>query len=332
MNDTHRSLRTKALAMLLLANLFWGLSFPTIKALTLMHAELLPGSGNWFVASMTMAPRFLVAVLLLGLLLGRRIAATTSLELRQGLQLGCFAGVGMLLQNDGLQFTAASTSAFLTQFYAILIPVWLAFRRRQNPGWRVWLCCMLVLAGSAVLGQFNWRELSLGRGELETLLSSLFFMGQILALDEPRFAGNRPERVSFVMMVVLMLFSWTLALCVTPSAGALWVFWSQPAWVGMTLVLALFCTLGAFMLMNAWQPHISSTEAGLIYCFEPIFGTLAAFCLPALYSAVAGIHYANEALSWSLFLGGALITGANVVLQLRPSVAKEVVSRKSDVG
>jgi drug/metabolite transporter (DMT)-like permease len=307
--------------MLLLANLFWGLSFPTIKALTQVHAALLPGSGNWFVASMTMAPRFLVAVLLLGLLLGRRIAATTRLELAQGLRLGFFAGLGMLLQNDGLQFTAASTSAFLTQFYAILIPVWLALRRRQNPGWRVWVCCLLVLAGSAVLGHFDWKQLSLGRGELETLLSSFFFMGQILALDEPRFAGNRPERVSFVMLVLLMVLSWALAFCVTPSAGALWVFWSQPAWVGMTLVLAIFCTLGAFMLMNAWQPHISSTEAGLIYCFEPIFGTIASFCLPAVYSALAGIHYGNEALTWSLLLGGGLVTAANVLLQLKPKVS-----------
>jgi len=304
--------------MLLLANLFWGLSFPTIKALTQVHEALLPGSGNWFIASMTMAPRFLVAVLLLGLLLGRRIASTTGPELRQGLRLGCFAGLGMLLQNDGLQFTSASSSAFLTQFYAILIPVWLALRRRHNPGWVVWLCCLLVLVGSAVLGGFDWQHLSLGRGEFETLLSSFFFMGQILALDEPRFAANHPGRVSFVMMVVLLVLSWTLAFSVTPSAGSLLVFWTQPAWVGMTLVLAVFCTLGAFMLMNAWQPQISSTEAGLIYCFEPIFGTLAAFCLPALYSRLAGIHYANEGPTWHLLLGGGLITLANILLQLRP--------------
>jgi len=37
--------------------------------------------------------------------------------------LGLFASAGMALQNDGLQFYAASTSAFLTQLYAILIPV-----------------------------------------------------------------------------------------------------------------------------------------------------------------------------------------------------------------
>src|SRR2546430_9615229 len=51
---------------------------------------------------------------------------------RSGVILGIFAATGMLFQNDGLQFTAASTSAFLTQFYAILIPVWVAWRGRSE--------------------------------------------------------------------------------------------------------------------------------------------------------------------------------------------------------
>lgn len=84
----------------------------------------------------------------------------------------------MLLQNDAMQFTAASTSAFFTQFYAILIPIYVAVRARRHPGWTVWICCALVLAGVAILGKFDWRELSLGRGEWETLVASLFLWGK----------------------------------------------------------------------------------------------------------------------------------------------------------
>src|ERR1051325_5480148 len=76
-------------------------------------------------------------------------------ECKQGIVIGLFAAAGMLLQNDGLQFTSASTSAFLTQFYAILIPVWVAVRSRRNPGWLIWTCCVLVLAGVAILGNFD---------------------------------------------------------------------------------------------------------------------------------------------------------------------------------
>ena len=46
--------------------------------------------------------------------------------------------------------------------------------------------------------------------------------------------------------------------------------------------------------MNTWQPKITATEAGLIYCVEPIFGSGMALFLPALFSAWAAIDYPNE--------------------------------------
>ena len=304
--------------MLLLANFFWGLSFPTVKALTLLHERLVPQSGNWFITSMTVAPRFLLGVLLMGLWLGRRVLGITRLEWRQGALIGCFAGLGMLFQNDGLQFTSASVSAFLTQLYAILIPLWMALRHRHNPGLRVWLCCGLVLIGAGVLGRFDWHTLSLGRGEVETLLCSLFFMGQILLLEQPAYAKNRPEMVTFVMMVTELFAFAVLAFEAAPRSSDLLVFWTCVPWVGMTLILTLFCTLTAFSLMMAWQPRITATEAGLIYCVEPIFGSLMALVLPALFSVWAGIAYPNEIPTWHLLVGGGLITLANIVLQLKP--------------
>ena len=61
-----QSLRRKAVLMLLLANLFWGLSFPVIKAITLIHAKLLPDAGTWFSTLYTVSPRFVLAALLSG--------------------------------------------------------------------------------------------------------------------------------------------------------------------------------------------------------------------------------------------------------------------------
>jgi drug/metabolite transporter (DMT)-like permease len=240
--------------------------------------------------------------------------------------LGLFAAGGMLLQNDALQFTHASTSAFLTQFYAVLIPVWVAVRLRHNPGARIWLCCALVLAGVAILGRFNpldffrgdGRQVHFGRGEWETLLSSLFFMGQILTLERRDFAGNRPEKITFAMFATEAAIFWVLAGATAPDAATLIAPWTSPAWLGFTVALTLFCTLGSFSLMNAWQPKITATEAGLIYCIEPIFGSAMALFLPALFSIWAGIDYPNESATWTLLAGGCLITVANVILQLKP--------------
>jgi drug/metabolite transporter (DMT)-like permease len=312
--------RTRALLMLVFTNFLWGLSFPLVKAILLLQAKLLPDTGTWLSTIYTVAPRFLLATLILAAWRPRDFWRMTRAELRQGVTIGLFAVAGMLLQNDGLHFTAASTSAFLTQVSAILIPVWLALRVRHNPGWLTWVCCVLVLAGVAILGRFDWRELRLGRGECETLLSSLFYMGVILTLDRKEFAGNRPEKITLVMFATLALVFWPLAAIAAPDTRALLVPWTSPAWLGFTAGLTIFCTVGAFSLMNAWQPKITATEAGLIYCVEPIFGSAMALVLPVWFSLWAGIDYANERATWTLLTGGALITLANLLLQLKPPV------------
>jgi len=56
-----RPVRRQAVLMLLLTALFWGLSFPLVKAIGLAHLQVLTGSGTWFITAYTIAPRFLLA-------------------------------------------------------------------------------------------------------------------------------------------------------------------------------------------------------------------------------------------------------------------------------
>ena len=317
MTRTPAAERTRALLMLVVANFFWGLSFPVIKAMMLLQEKLLPAASTWFSTIYAVTPRFVLATIIL-LLLRRSCWRATRREWKQGVTIGLFAAAGMLLQNDGLQFTAASTSAFLTQLYAILIPVWLTLRQRKNPGALVWVCCVLVLGGVAILGRFDWQQWRFGRGEWETLLCSLFFMGQILTLSRKDYADNRPEQLTFVTFVTQSAIFVLLTGLMTPGVDALLVPWQSTAWIGLMAILAVFCTVGAYWLMNAWQPKITATEAGLIYCIEPIFGSVMALFLPALFSAWALINYPNETATWTLLAGGGLITLANVLIQLKP--------------
>jgi drug/metabolite transporter (DMT)-like permease len=316
--------------MLLLANFFWGLSFPVIKAVLLLHEKLLPDAASWFSSFYVVAPRYLLAALVIAALWPRQFLRGSRGEWKQGLILGVFAAGGMLLQNDALHYTAASTSAFLTQISAILIPIWIAVRTRRNPGWLVWSCCALVVAGVAILGKFDpfdnlrtgfnvWR---FGRGEWETMLSAVFYMGQILTLDRKEFAGNRALQITWVMFAIQAAIFCSLSAATAPNPAAMMLPWTSAPWLSFTAILTIFCTLGSFLLMNAWQPKITATEAGLMYCIEPIFASVMALFLPALLSAWAGIHYANESATWTLLVGGALITLANVLLQLNPP-AKE---------
>ena len=303
---------------LLVANLFWGLSFPLIKALVFAHRQVLPESGTWFITACTVAPRFLLATLVLALVLGKKLGSFTRGELTQGVLLGLTAGGGMLFQNDGLQFTSASVSAFLTQFYAIMIPAWVALRSRRRPPALVLLCGGLVLAGVAVLGRFDFQALRLGRGEVETLLSSVFFMMQILVLERSDYAANRALPVTLAMFATEATPFILLAVATATRASDLLVPWTSGPWLVFTGLLTVFCTLGSFILMIRWQPKITATEAGLIYCIEPVFASVMALFLPAMFSAWAGFDYANERLTWHLLVGGGLVTLANGLIQLSP--------------
>jgi len=111
-------MRLKALRMLVVATVFWGLSFPTTKALAVLQQELLPGSSSWFVAALSVVYRFAIATLVLLVFSARSLTQLTRLEFEQGLGLGLFGGIGILLQVDGMAYTSASSSAFLTQCIA----------------------------------------------------------------------------------------------------------------------------------------------------------------------------------------------------------------------
>src|SRR5690348_12481682 len=91
--------RSRALLMLLLANLFWGLSFPLIKGIAGVHERLLPGSSSWFIAGSALVPRFFLGALILSAFCWRGLRTLTRLELKQGLALASFSVVGMIFQN-----------------------------------------------------------------------------------------------------------------------------------------------------------------------------------------------------------------------------------------
>ena len=318
MTAPDRAVHTRAVLMLVLATLFWGLSFPLVKAIALAHQAVLPASSSWFITACAVAPRFLLGSAVLLLVLGNKLRTFTRLELKQGGLIGLALGAGMLFQNDGLQFTSASTSAFLTQIYAVMIPLWIAWRQRRWPPAAVLGCCVLVLPGVAILGRFDFRTLHLGRGEVETLISSVFFMMQIFLLERKEFAANRALPVTLVMFVTEAVLFSALALATSPHPADVFVPWTSAPWLGFTGLLTLFCTLGAFVLMNTWQPKITATEAGLIYCVEPVFTALMALFVPAWLSAWGHLDYPNEQVTWHLLVGGGLITAANVLIQLKP--------------
>ena len=307
-----------AIWRLTLTTAAWGLSFPAAKAVMLAQGALMPGRAEWFHAAFILMNRMLLSTIVMALLLRGRLRGLSKSECVQGLQLGLFGGLGMLLQTDAQNYIAASTSAFFTQFTSVFVPIYVAIHGRKFPSWAVVLAAGLVVAGCAVLSGVELGSIHLGRGEWETILSAMLFTGQIVTLERPVFSGNDMRRTATVMFGVKALI---LVPLVVAGGGADMVqaYTSGPV-ILLTLILTLFCTTYAYATMVRWQPHVTSTQAGLIYATEPVFATLWALFLPGWFSALAGIAYANEHLTPQFQIGAVLILAANIVIIFAPRV------------
>jgi drug/metabolite transporter (DMT)-like permease len=311
------NLRRKAFQRLVLGTFFLALSFPAMQALALTQQKILPGADSLFISSLCVFYRFLIAG---GLLLVLALAEVKTLkrrELEQGLCLAFFATGGMCLQMDGLAYTSASTSAFLTQLYCVLIPLWVVIRRRRLPSAKIILCSALVLGGMAVLVKLNLFALKLGRGEIETLAASVMFTGQILCLEQPRYAANRPHCFTTVMLLASGGLTLPVVAATAPGVAVCFRLYASVSACAIMAVMVLLCTLGGFLLMNRWQRHVAATEAGLIYCAEPVFASVMVLFLPGWFSHWTGLNYPNEQLTARLLIGGGLITAATALLQSR---------------
>jgi drug/metabolite transporter (DMT)-like permease len=315
---TPRARQLEATGFLILATLFWSVSFPVIRAMSLIQAETMPGLSTWFTSAVWVIYRFGGAGLIMFLWTARRLKGLTRLELEQGLGLGLFSGAGMVLQVDGLAHTSASTSAFLTQCYCLFIPVWLTVRERRWPPWPVLICCLVVFLGVAILADFDWLHFRLGRGELETMLGSVLFTGQILWLQRTKYAHNDVHRFTQVMFLVMALCVLPLALALTRKPADWLRVAGTPTLLLLLAVLIAFSTFGGFLLMNRWQRFVPATQAGLIYCAEPVFTSVLVLFLPAWLGTLAGVSYPNESVTWRLLIGGSLITAANIALTVLP--------------
>ncbi len=318
-NPQERSapLRQRALFWLFAATASWGLSFPLLKALYAGQQRAVPDASSWFLAAWVLAARFgFAAMLMLPFVLARR--GITRREAEHGAVLGVAAACGLLLQADGLAYTSASTSAFLTQFYCVILPIVGCVRNRRPPPLRVVLCTLMVLAGGYILSGFDWMRFRLGRGEFETILATLFFTAQILVLEARRYSLNRPLFTTLGMFCIIAAACAAFATATAPSLRAMTDVWSAPAHGEILAILTLLCTLFSFILMNVWQKHVTATEAGIAYSVEPVFALGFALFFPHLLNRFTGSGYENEVITSRLLAGGGLMLSATVLLQIPP--------------
>jgi drug/metabolite transporter (DMT)-like permease len=313
----------RARTLLISATLFWGLTFPLVRGLQLAQKAHAPDVSAPIVACADVAVRFGLAALVLLLFCVRDLLNIRRREWMQAVGLAFLAGMGLYLQTLGLAWTDASVAAFLTQLYTLVVPLIVALRDRRLPGRRVAVACLLVLGGAAMLSPHLMSHFSVGPGEWIIFLSTFFFAGQIVWVERPVFAENRPLLVTMLMFALLGVMFGAGYAGQGGDISTLQRLCGPPAIWQMTLVLLFPCTIFTFLIMNAWQRWVSATEAGIIYCIEPVIAAILCGFLPGWISRFAEVDYPNEPLSWNLLVGGSLIVAATILVATQKRTVAE---------
>jgi drug/metabolite transporter (DMT)-like permease len=288
--------RPVAIIGLIFLTMTWGFQFPTFKALYQITSATVPNESKEFISLWISFYRSLFATLILCLIVGKKLFQTTRSEWKMALYFGITSSIGVWIQIYGMNYASASTAAFLVQFYGLFIPLSVALYKKSLPAKNVILAIPLMLTGAAILTGTNFQEFKFGRGEIATICAAVFFTLCILSLQIKEFKNNNPVRCTTLVQLI-----WTLtALPVGWFFGHTYTSVFRPPTTQEFVPLILIVIISTCMsniLQLTFQKHVSATEAGLIYGMEPVFATLFAFFLPAIYSSIYGIHYPNETFS-----------------------------------
>ena len=249
--------------LLLLVTMAWGASFVYMKD---MVAVFPPG---WLLGI-----RFTIAGLVILPFLLKRLRLRLRLTwkaLAAGMVMGLLDFLGFFTQTVGLQTVSPGINAFLTAVYVVLVPFmwWVVAKRKPTKAnivaafvaiVGIWLVSVTSASGS----------LSIGFGEIMTLLCAFFFAAHIVSVS-----------IFSVFYDVLML---TVIQFITEgllglATGA--VFETLPALTQITPVIVgelafvvLFATIFAFGVQNIALAHIEPTQASLILSLESVFGVV----------------------------------------------------------
>lgn len=299
---------------LLAATVLWGCGFTWAKAAgDAVHRVVGLPPGSAFGPIFVLGWRFSLAALALLLLIPRARRGWTLRGAGRIAGAGLVLAVGLVLQHLGLDLTSEAVSAFLTSLTILFVPLVLTLVVRKPPAPVMWVG--VVLATLGVWLMTGAAPTGFGLGEVLGLACALAFTLYILAVNAVA-KSEDPWRMTAGQFLLVGIICFA-ACAFVPGRhilrpGAAWaVFTSgRDVWLNI-LLLTAFPTVGAFTLLNLYQPKLDPTRAALIYLFEPVVAAAYAWA------------FAGRGLSPLAAVGAGLILAANVVVEVLSARTRE---------
>jgi drug/metabolite transporter (DMT)-like permease len=287
------SLRVKAILLLLLGTIFWGMTFVFIKdAVSVISVAGFLGY------------RFLLAGIVLALIFIKRIKQLNFEILKYSLLMSLPLLASFLAQTIGLQYTSASKGGFITGLSVVFVPLILSVIQRKLPSANILLAAVLATFGLALLTLSS--NLQLNIGDVWVFLSAILFAIYIIMV------GRISRKCDGVLLsIIQFLIVGMLCTSYAGFKGELFVPTQFKLWQAI-LFTALFATAFMYTVQNYYQKYISEITTSIIFSFEPLFAAITAY------------FYLNEQLSEKTIIGGLLIFVGILFAELKMTDLKTV--------
>lgn len=291
-NQTKKHSNIIGVICLIIAALLWGGEFVVAKDVMDVIEP------NWVNVIRT----FFTALIAL-VIWWKHFKAATIKDWARGALCGTLFGIGWALQTMGLELINAGINAFLSCAYIILVPFMVWIVSREKPAGKVFVSAVIGIVGVTVMSVtgFGTGSLSIGLGEILSLLSAIGYGAAMVALD----SCTEKSSVEFLTgsqfifsFIVSMIFALILE--------------QPPALEVSGIMLAEFIyliVLGTFMtqlLFTYGIKHASATQGGVIFPLESVSAT------------VFGCIFLHEQMLAVQIVGGIMIVIAIIISSVEP--------------
>ncbi|HQD18567.1 MAG TPA: DMT family transporter [Bacillota bacterium] len=234
---------------------------------------------------------------------------TLTRALRPGIILGLIFAIGYVTQTEGLRYTTATASGFITGMNVVFVGLMYSILNRRIPARHSLIGIALATVGLLTISVSG--RLTIARGDLLTLICAVFF-GLHIVVTEVYARHVDPVEVALVQAAVLCL----VTLILTQAQGvSMRPYEISARALAAALYCGIFATSVALVIQTLAQRVTSSVDTAIIYSMEPVF------------SAVFAFAFLREAPTLQTLAGGLLIFAGVVTVNL--SEAREPEPRVS---
>ena len=287
------SRKLKADLLLAACALIWGATFVVVK-------EALSDASVFVFLSL----RFVLAGAVLAVMHHRELRKLHAGGVRAGALIGCLMFAGYAFQTVGLTMTTPSKSAFITGFFVVLVPLFLAgFGRRRISPW-IWAGVFSAVAGLYFLSVPSSGFSELNLGDVLTLFCAALYALHIIAI------GHYASRYSSGVLVSLQVAATALLSVAAVPLSALTGYeapravWT-PGLIWAVLGTGVLATVVTFSAQVWAQQYAAPSHVALLLTLEPVFAGVTSFV------------FLGERMGARGLAGAALILAGILVAELR---------------